>query len=98
MRGRVLFGSPAGDPFAHGHRMGITAEDYLRYMPASEREVFAETDRFQSALWNEFQNRYPELAADPAATAAAVDYTMAQLKWHDVNPDTWIRQNPEQSI
>jgi hypothetical protein len=102
MRERYIGGPTNGDPLQHGHTLPVTYEQAIRYSPGSVREPLmaaqAEQERFQSAMWSEFQNRYPELAADPAATAAAVDYAMAQLKWHDQNPDTWIRANAEQFI
>jgi len=94
MRDRVLFGPTNGDPFQDGHRMAITAENYLRFAPATEREPIeaAQRDRqnFGDALWSEFQARYPEEAKDGAAVEAAVNYELER----GVNP----RANPEQFL
>lgn len=99
MRDQVLFGPPPNDPFAHGHRMATTAEGYLRFAPASEREPIEAAQReqtnFADGLMSEYATRFPDLASDTEGLSAAIDYTMNQLKWHGMNPGRWAREHPE---
>jgi hypothetical protein len=97
MRSRPMFGPTNGDPLQHGHIMPTTLENFTRYTGGEERTAITnahvEQQEFQDDLWAEYQARWPQLAADPAATAAAIAYEMNHLRWHDELPERYVRQH-----
>jgi hypothetical protein len=100
MRNRVLFGPTNGDPMQHGHIMATTLENYTKFAPGEERRAITETalaqQDFQDDLWDEYSRRWPEMAADPAATAAAVDHVLHELaNWHHYDVPRYVREHRE---
>jgi len=102
MRDRTLFGPTDGNPLQHGHRMAVTAEDYLRYAPASEREPIEQAQRdqadFADALLAEYRAMFGDKADDTEGLSAAIDATMNDMKWRGENGPRFAREHPREFL